>query len=77
VSLVKACLEKGGVPKQTIKKTLKALNNLGTQMKNPLKVIAVLQANIPAKFLECPGPEQNSPSAGKREVILSMVLAGE
>jgi superfamily II DNA/RNA helicase len=74
---VLAQLEEGGLPKQTTKVTLKALEGLKTDLTNQLKVLAVLQTNIPAKLLESHYVEDNPRSAGKREVILSMYLAGE
>lgn len=70
-------LEAGGLPKQTTKTALNALNDLGNQLTNPLKVLAVLQTNIPARLLESHYAEQNPRSQGRREVILSMYLAGE
>jgi len=70
-------LKEGGLPKQTVKVTLKALNKMGTDVYTPLKVVAVLQTNIPARLLESHYVEENPRSAGKREVILSMYLAGE
>ena len=57
--------------------TLKALNDLKSDMANPFKVLAVLQLHIPAKLLESHYVEDNPRVAGKREVILSMYLAGE
>lgn len=69
-------LKEGGLPKQTVKTTLKALNKMGTDVYAPLKVVAVLQTNIPARLLESHYVEENPHSAGKREVILSMYLAG-
>ena len=69
-------LEAGGLPKQTTKTALKALNDLGNQMVNPLKVVAVLQTNIPVRLLESHYAELNPRTQGKREVILSMYLAG-
>jgi len=72
-----ARLEAGGLPKQTTKTALKALKNLGVQMVNPLKVLAVLQTNISARLLESHYAEQNPLSKGKREVILSMYLGEE
>ncbi len=73
---VMAKLEAGGLPKQTAKTTLTALDELGTQMTQPLKVLAVLQMNIPARLLESHYAEQNPRTQGQREVILSMSLAG-
>ena len=70
-------LEEGGLPKQTAKKTLKALNALEDELINPLKILAVLQANIPERLLQSHYAEQNPATFGKREVILSLYLAGE
>lgn len=70
-------LDEGGLPKQTTKTTYKALEELGNQMLNQLKVLAILQTHIPARLLESHYAEENPRSAGKREVILSMYLAGE
>jgi superfamily II DNA or RNA helicase len=70
-------LEEGGLPKQTTKETLKALNRMGQDLMNPLKVIAVLQTNIPGRLLESHYAENNPAFFGKREVILSLYLAGE
>lgn len=68
-------LDEGGLPKQTTKTTYKALEELGNQMLNQLKVLAILQTHIPARLLESHYAEENPRSAGKREVILSMYLA--
>lgn len=70
-------LKEGGLPKQTVKTTLKALNASNSDWLKPLKVLAVLQTKIPAGLLESHYVEENPRSAGKREVILSMYLAGE
>ena len=70
-------LEEGGLPKQTAKQTLKALNALKNEIVNPFKVLAVLQTHIPTKLLEEHYAEQNPAVFGKREVILSLYLAGE
>ncbi len=67
-------LEEGGLPKQTTKETLKALNALKNDIMNPLKVLAVLQTNIPERLLEKHYAEANPAIFGKREVILSMYL---
>jgi len=77
VQKVMAQLEEGALPKQTTKMTLKALNELKSDMVNPFKVLAVLQSQIPAKLLESHYVEDNPRAAGKREVILSMYLTGE
>ena len=70
-------LEEGAIPKQTTKKTLKALNELKSDLINPLKVLAVVQNNIPKKFLESHYAEYSERFSGKREVILSLYLTGE
>lgn len=70
-------LEEGGLPKQTAKQALKALNDLKNEIENPFKVLAVLQTHIPVKFLEGHYAEHNPATSGKREVILSMFLSGE
>jgi len=70
-------LEEGGLPKQTTKKTLKALDALENEIMNPLKILAVLQMNIPERFLAEHDAERHPQSSGKREVILSTYLTGE
>ena len=70
-------LEEGGLPKQTNKRTLKALNGLNQDLMNPLKVLAVLHMNIPELLLKGHFVEYSSKAFSKREVILSMCLTGE
>jgi len=70
-------LEEGGLPKQTTKNSLKALNALKNELINPFKVLAVLQNHIPERLLESHYTEQNPAIFGKREVILSLYLSGE
>lgn len=70
-------LEEGGLPKQTAKETLKALNALKHELQNPFKVLATLQTHIPLRFLEEHYSEKNPRAFGKREVILSLFLTGE
>lgn len=70
-------LEEGGLPKQTAKNTLKALDALKDELINPFKVLAVLQTHIPERLLESHYAEQNPAVFGKREVILSLYLASE
>jgi len=67
-------LKEGGLPKQTAKQTLKALNDLKNEIVNPFKILAILQTNIPAKLLDAHYAEQNPQVFGKREVILSLYL---
>jgi len=70
-------LEEGGLPKQTAKNTLKALDALKDELINPFKVLAVLQTHIPQRLLESHYAEQNPAVFGKREVILSLYLSSE
>ncbi|MFH1097431.1 MAG: hypothetical protein V1749_08030, partial [Candidatus Desantisbacteria bacterium] len=69
-------IEEGGLPKQTIKETLKTLNELKQDLMNPFKVLATLQTNIPERLLEEHYAGHNQQTSGKREVILSMYLTG-
>ncbi len=70
-------LKEGGLYKQTTKETLAALNKLNSELTNPFKVLATLQMHIPDRLLEAHYAEQNPQVTGKREVILSMYLAGD
>jgi superfamily II DNA or RNA helicase len=70
-------LEEGGLPKQTTKETLKALNELKKDLMNPFKVLATLQNRIPERLLEGHYVEYSPTIFGKREVILSLYLTGE
>jgi len=56
---------------------LKALNALKNELVNPFKVLAALQTHIPHQLLESHYAEQNPAVSGKREVILSLYLAGK
>lgn len=67
-------IEEGGIPKQTLKQTKKALDNLESEIKNPFKVLAILQKNVSDKFLKSHYAENNTSPSAKREVILSMFL---
>ena len=64
-------MEEGALPKQTTKKTLQVLNDELKKGVNPLRILALLQANIPAKLLEGHFVEDHAQVFGKREVILS------
>ena len=70
-------LEVGAIPKQTIKKTLRSLNNLKSDLLNPLKVLAVVKHNIPERLLLAHYAEYPCRFSGKREVILSLYLGDE
>jgi len=67
-------LEEGGIPKATTKKTLAELKKTLVGTVNPLKIIAILQKDIPEKFLESHLSENTAQTAGPREVILSEYL---
>lgn len=77
LSKVLVQIKEGGLPKQTAKTTNKALEDLGNEVMNPFKVLAVLQSNIPQKFLDSHYVEKSSTVFGKREVILSFYLSGK
>lgn len=63
-------VEAGGFPKQTAKVARKDLEQAGTD--NPLKMLAILQKNIPRSDLEKSAPTKSAAqTAGPREVILS------
>jgi superfamily II DNA or RNA helicase len=69
-----ARLEEGGLPKQTAKTALAALGEEIKKGINPLKILAVLEANIPKLLLESHFAESAGRNSGKREVILSEYL---
>lgn len=67
-------LEEGGLPKQTCKIIFQALSEEIKNGVNPMKILSVLQSNIPAKLLEGHFAESGRYSSSKREVILSEYL---
>lgn len=67
-------LEEGALPKQTVKKALKALGNLKEEIRNPLKVIGTLQREISPILLKSHYAETSAITEEKREVILSLYL---
>lgn len=69
-------LEEGGLPRQTAKTALKEMNTVIKKEVKPLKMLAVLQKNIPAELLEGHLAESAAKTAGPREVILSEYLIG-
>ena len=69
-----AQVEEGGLPKQTTKKVMQELTKANTQ--NPLKILAILQANIPVEFTQSHYAENSAQTVGPREVILSEYLTG-
>lgn len=74
VQNVKEQLKVGGLPKQTVKTTLKTLKANNSDWASPLKVLGLLRITIPAGLLGSHYVDENPRSAGKREVILSMYL---
>ena len=71
-----ARLQEGGLPKHTLKQTLKALNALKQDALNPLKALATVQRQIPARLLQAHYAEQTPHAFGRREVILSLYITG-
>jgi len=67
-------LEEGGLPKQTTRVTLQALNKELEKGINPLRVLGVLETNISNRLLEGHFAESGISNTGKREVILSEYL---
>lgn len=67
-------VEEGGLPKQTTKNTLKELQKELKNGLNPLKILGVLQKNIPSDLLKEHIVESAAQTSGPREVILSEYL---
>jgi superfamily II DNA/RNA helicase len=70
-------LEEGGLPKQTAKTVLQEMNAAVKEGLNPLKMLGILQKNIPAKFLQSHLAETSAKIGGPREVILSEYFIGD
>jgi superfamily II DNA or RNA helicase/HKD family nuclease len=70
-------LEEGGLPKQTSKTVLQEMNAAVKEGLNPLKMLGILQKNIPAKFLQSHLVESSAKVGGPREVILSEYFIGD
>lgn len=71
-------LEEGALPKQTAKTVLKVFEKeLKQGPPNPLRMLGLLQNNIPDEFLESHIAESAAHTFGPREVILSEYLIGE
>lgn len=71
-------LKEGALPKQTTKTVLNALGKeIKTGKPNPLKVLALLQKNIPDELLKSHVAESAAHTFGPREVILSEYLISE
>lgn len=72
-TLLKA-LEEGLIPKPTAKNTVKALKELGSDIRDSLKVIGLLKLLISERFLLTHAVEQNPNRDSRNEIILSMYL---
>lgn len=73
-----ACLKECSFPKKTVRKTLEALQKLRLEdIQNPLKVLGILQMEIPSTLLKSHYAETSAITEGKREVILSLYLSKE
>ena len=72
-------IEEGALPKQTIKTTFQALSKelKESGQAKPLRIMALLQNNIPDELLESHISESSANTSGPREVILSEYLIGE
>ena len=72
-------IEEGALPKQTIKTALKAIEKEFKKAGNfnSLKILALLQNNIPYELLKSHIVESSAITKGPREVILSEYLIGE
>jgi len=64
-------LEEGGLPKHTTKRTLQELNKELKNGLNSLRILGVLQKNIPTDLLKEHIAESSAQTSGPREVILS------
>ena len=69
-------IEEGGLPKQTTKKTLQELNKELKNGLDPLRILTVLQKNIPTDLLKEHISESSAQTSGPREVILSEYFTG-
>ncbi|MEO0298968.1 MAG: helicase-related protein, partial [candidate division WOR-3 bacterium] len=70
-------LDKGSLPKKTIKNVLKNLEKLGKEINNPLKVLQVLKNTIPSRLLNKENSLNKDNKKEKRKIILSLYLSGE
>lgn len=64
-------IEEGGLPKQTMKRTLRELEKELKKNVDPLKILNILQKNIPNDLLKEHIAENTAHTYGPREVILS------
>ncbi len=62
-----------GINEQTLKTLIKALS----KETNPLKILAIIRANLPEEFFKEPVVRSAAKTSGPREVILSVYLSGD
>jgi len=71
-------LEEGALPKQTTKKALQELQKEAKKSgASPLKILAVLQKNVPSVLLESHAVQRFPRASDRREVILSEYFVGK
>ena len=68
-------IEEGGLPKQTARTLLKALNEELKKSLHPLRILAILRTNIAPEFFRETAAESAAQTAGPREIILSEYFA--
>ncbi|MEZ0322705.1 MAG: helicase-related protein [Hydrogenothermaceae bacterium] len=69
-------LEEGALPKKTVQRALRKIQELKNEIQNPLKVVGILQNEISEKLLKEHYTVAPAQTSGKREVILSLYLWG-
>jgi len=67
-------LNSGAIPKATVQRTFRELEKNKSEIQNSLKVIEILQTEIPPTFLKRHFAEIQVSTESKREVILSLYL---
>lgn len=65
-------LKEGAIPKPTIKKILKKIEN----EKSPLRILAVIKVNVAPEFFQKPMTGNAADTQGPKEIILSEYLVG-
>jgi len=70
-------VEEGGLTNQTLKVTIKALNDEMKNNTDSFNLLKILQKNIPDALLKEHISESSAQTEGPREVILSEYFIGE
>jgi len=70
-------LNSGAIPKAIVQKAFKKLERNKSELQYPLKVINILENDIPPTFLKKHFAETPVSTENKREVILSLYLSGD